>query len=234
MRLLVISDIHANLEALRAIDEPCDAVLCLGDIVDYGPDPVACINHLRELKPQRIRGNHDNAVAHRVDCGCNEEYLHLSVATRKYMWQVMGQEHIDYVGGPGLSREFEAGGRSVLAVHAAPSDYLFKYLTPETPDDEIAAELERSGADIVLVGHSHKPFIRKAAGKTLVNVGSVGQPRDGIPKASYAVLDNGGVELKRVGYDIEATVAGVMGLPLEEKVREDLAYILRHARMPRE
>lgn len=234
MRLLVISDIHANIEALRAIDEPHDAVLCLGDIVDYGPDPVACIDYLKKLRPHRIRGNHDNAVAHRVDCGCNEEYRHLSETTRGYMWRVLDAEQIFYVGSPELRLEMETGGRRLFAVHAAPSDYLFKYLTPETTDAEITAELERVDADIVFVGHSHRPFIRRVGEKTLVNVGSAGQPRDGIPKASYAVLDSGGVELKRVDYDIDATVARVMALPLEEKVREELAYILRHAKMPGE
>lgn len=232
MRLLVISDIHANIEALSAIDEPHDAVLCLGDIVDYGPDPAACIDFLRERRVKRVRGNHDNAVAFRVDCGCGEDYRHLSEATRSYMWTVLDQNHIAYLGGQELSLDLNAGGRRIFAVHAAPSDYLYKYLTPETPDAEIAAELERVDADIVFVGHSHRPFIRRAGGRMLVNVGSVGQPRDGIPKASYAVLNNGGVELKRVDYDVGKTAAKVMALPLEEDIREHLAYILRHAKMP--
>ena len=211
MRALVISDIHANIDALRAIDEPCDAVVCLGDIVDYGPEPVACIDYLRNLTVPllRVRGNHDNAVAFRVDCACGQAFKHLSILTREYMWQVLDREQLEWIGEPGTSLDTRVSSdSSIYATHAAPSDNLFRYLVPETGDEDLASELKQlAGTDIVLTGHTHKPFIREIDGKLMVNVGSVGQPRDGIARASYAIIEGEQVELKRVDYDVAAAVA---------------------------
>lgn len=232
MRYLVISDIHANPDALMAIDEPHDAIICLGDLVDYGPDPQACIDYLRHGQVQRVRGNHDNAVAFRMDCQCGAAFRHLSEETREYMWSILSQEELGYLGDAATSLQLKSGGRPVYAVHAAPSDHLFKYLTPDTPAAELAEEMELVAADIVLTGHSHRPFIREFGERLLVNVGSVGQPRDGIPRASYAVLENGSVELKRVDYDVAAAASKVRGMPLPEKSIEQLVFILEHAGAP--
>jgi putative phosphoesterase len=232
MRVLVISDIHGNLDALSAIDEPCDRVICLGDLVDYGPEPAACIESLRSRGLDRVRGNHDNAVAFRVDCGCGEAFKHLSVATREYMWQVLDEDTLAWLGAAPTSLQAEIDGRRILAVHAAPSDHMFKYLTPDTPDRELAEEASLVDADIILTGHSHRPFQRRFGDKLLVNVGSVGQPRDGIPRVSYAVIEDGGIELKRVDYDVGSAMAKIRKLPLKELVRDQLAYILEHAGTP--
>ncbi|MHB1325357.1 MAG: metallophosphoesterase family protein [Thermoleophilia bacterium] len=234
MRTLVISDIHGNIDALRAIDEPCDRVVCLGDIVDYGPEPAACIDYLRNLTVPllRVRGNHDNAVAFRVDCACGEAFKHLSLLTREYMWQVLDREQLEWIGEPETSLKLESGGSSIYATHAAPSDNLFRYLTPETGDEELALELKTASADIVLTGHTHKPFIRKIDGRLMVNVGSVGQPRDGIPRASYAIIEDGRVELKRVDYDLAAAVARLRAIPLDPAAIGELVYILEHADTP--
>lgn len=234
MRYLVLSDIHANPDALEAIDEPHDAVICLGDIVDYGPAPSPCIDFFRGRNVHRVRGNHDNAVAFRVDCACGEAFRHLSVETREYMWQVLSNEELRFLGEAETGLMLESGGRPVLAVHAAPSDHLFKYLTPETPVEELAEEMESVSADIVLTGHSHKPFAREFGERLLVNVGSVGQPRDGIAEASYAVLENGRVELKRVAYDVEAAIGKLEALPYGERTKSQLMYILQNANAPPE
>lgn len=234
MRTLVISDIHGNIDALRAIDEPCDNVICLGDIVDYGPEPVACIDWLTSLQVplMRVRGNHDNAVAFRIDCGCGQAFLHLSILTRELMWKVLDEKQLEWVGAPDTSAGLELDGRHIYATHAAPSDNLFKYLVPETSDEDLAAELELAGADIVLTGHTHKPFMRELNGRLMVNVGSVGQPRDGIPKASYAIIEGERVELKRVDYDVATAVARLHALPLGAGAIRKLAYILEHAEAP--
>lgn len=234
MITLVISDIHANIDALRAIDEPCDQIVCLGDIVDYGPEPAACMDYLQQLSVPllRVRGNHDNAVAFRVDCACGEAFRHLSVLTREYMWQVLDQKQLEWIGEPETSLMLESGGRSIYATHAAPSDNLFRYLTPETGDEDLALELETAGADIVLTGHTHKPFIREIDDRLMVNVGSVGQPRDGIPRVSYAIIEDGRVELKRADYDIAAAVARLRALPLDTATIGELVYILEHADTP--
>lgn len=232
MRILVLSDIHGNIDALEAIDETHDRILFLGDVVDYGPDPIACIDFLKQNNALRVRGNHDNAVANRVDCGCGEAFRHLSVLTRQYMWQILGEEQLQWLGAADTFLEMWQTDRSVYATHAAPSDNLFKYLPPDTPDEELELEGVVAGADIVLTGHTHKPFAREAGGRLIVNVGSVGQPRDCIPRASYAIIERGQVELKRVDYDVERAAARVMALPIDAIAREQLAYILRNAQEP--
>lgn len=232
MRILVLSDIHGNIDALEAIDEPCDRILFLGDAVDYGPDPIACIEYLAERDALRVRGNHDNAVAHKVDCGCGEAFKHLSVITREYMWQILSPGQLEWLGEADTSLELWQTGKSVYATHAAPSDNLFKYLPPDIMDEELELESVVAGADIILTGHTHKPFARTAGDWLFVNVGSVGQPRDGIPRASYAIIENGQVELKRVDYDVERAVGRLKQLPIDHGAIEQLAYILEHALTP--
>lgn len=232
MRILVLSDIHGNIDALEAIDEPYDRILFLGDVVDYGPAPAACIEFLAEHNALRVRGNHDNAVAFRIDCGCGEAFRHLSMITREYMWQSLSPAQLEWVGAPGTSIELRQGNRSIYATHAAPSDNLFKYLTPGTPDAELAAEVKAAGTDIVLTGHTHMPFQREVGGRLIVNAGSVGQPRDGIPRAGYAIVEDGEVELKRVDYDIERAVHRLKQLPIDTSAIEQLAYILEQATTP--
>ncbi|MHB8858514.1 MAG: metallophosphoesterase family protein [Thermoleophilia bacterium] len=231
MRVLVISDIHANIDALEAIDEKYDRLLCLGDIVDYGPEPVACLEALQGPM-LRVRGNHDNAVAFHTDCGCGEAFRHLSVETRQYMWQVLGERQTSWLGEAEPLLETMIDGKRIYAVHAAPSDPLFKYLPPDTPEEELLQEASLADADIILMGHTHKPFLRQAGDKLMVNAGSVGQPRDGIPRASYAIIEDGRVSLHRTEYDIERAVARIRELPLDELAREQLAYILVHATSP--
>lgn len=231
----MLSDIHGNIDALRAIEEPCDSIIFLGDMVDYGPEPAACMELLKDRggeKLLRARGNHDNAVAFRVDCACGEAFKHLSVATREYMWEILDDQQLKWLAEPATSLEMEIDGQRIFAVHAAPSDHMFKYLRPGTPEEELSGEAALVDADIILTGHSHQPFLRDFGGKLLVNVGSVGQPRDGIPQASYAVIENGAVELKRIGYDVEAAVAKTRALPLDDLVKEQLAYILKNATEP--
>jgi len=180
----------------------------------------------------RVRGNHDNAVAFRMDCGCGEAFRHLSVATREYMWQVLRPEHLAWLGEPEPLLETIIDGRRIYAVHAAPSDPLFKYLPPDTPEAQLHQEAALADADIILMGHTHKPFLMEVDGKLLVNVGSVGQPRDGVPEVSYAVIEDGRVELRRVAYDVERAAARIRALPLDELVCEQLVYILEHASAP--
>ena len=144
MRTLVISDIHANIDALIAIEEPCDSVICLGDIVDYGPDPIACIDYLRKLDVPliRVRGNHDNAVAFRVDCACDGAFKHLSTLTREYMWQVLDRDRIDWTGRPETSATLDLDNRKGRATQGRHCDSHLRYDAPETGDAELDTGLK--------------------------------------------------------------------------------------------
>ena len=98
MKLLLIADIHANYEAFQAVLEvPHDRAICLGDIVDYGPEPEKCIDFLQKKVIPTTRGNHDNSVAFKVDCQCGYKYKHLSIATREYTWKALDKYRIEYL-----------------------------------------------------------------------------------------------------------------------------------------
>lgn len=215
MRILLIADIHANYEALETVlDIPHDRAICLGDIVDYGPEPDKCIDLLRMKGIPVIRGNHDNAVAFKADCQCGYKYKHLSIATREYTWEILDRSGIEYLQKlPFLIRE-NIDGKSLYLTHASPRS-MFEYIKPETTDDKIQnminEAMEPVKAEFLVIGHSHIPMYRNLGALTIINPGSVGQPRDGDPRASCAIFDteNGKTEHLRLDYDIDSVCAKI-------------------------
>jgi diadenosine tetraphosphatase ApaH/serine/threonine PP2A family protein phosphatase len=112
-------------------------------------------------------------------------------------------------------------------MHASPADHLFSYrLTPDLADDELKKEVEGVRADVLLVGHTLLPMSRGAWTKVILNPGSIGQPLDGDPRASYAVIQDGVAEIRRVAYDIKATVTGIQDMGLASDVAKALIEIL--------
>ncbi len=244
MRFLFISDIHANPYALRAVldDTPShDEVVVLGDLVDYGPRPGEVVDDVRSMGAKVVRGNHDEAVAKGIDCGCGPATHHLSVLTRERIsYGTLSKADIRWL--DTLPYELDLGWGH--AVHAAPSNKLYSYLYPWMSNEEICKELvtgpkrpaSRGCAGVrgtYLVGHTHHQFIRRLPGLALIiNPGSVGQPRDWDPRASYALIevdgeDIVGVELRRVRYDIEAVIKDLRILLGEGKEFEELAQIYK-------
>lgn len=206
MKLLIISDIHGNIEALDAVlDVEHDAVVCLGDLVDYGPAPAECIDRIRQAGIYTIMGNHDNAVAYKVDCECGSTYKHLSIATREYTWEQLDDSHIEYLRGLRANMDMTFKNAIVHFTHGSPRS-MYEYILPETPDDEILEMIQNMHADVIVVGHSHIPFVRKVDGVTIINPGSVGQSRDKDTRASCAVFDTEtqAVEIIRCEYDIDS------------------------------
>jgi predicted phosphodiesterase len=144
MRLLLISDIHANLEALETVLEiPHDKAICLGDIVDYGPEPDKCIDLLRKKAIPTIRGNHDNAVAFKVDCQCGYKYKHLSIATREYTWDILDKNRMEYLEKLPLLIRKKIDGKKLYLTHASPHS-MFEYLKPETPNEELQSMINEA------------------------------------------------------------------------------------------
>lgn len=226
-----MSDIHANLNALDAVREKADMVFCLGDIVNYGPYPKACIERIKGLTDKIIRGNHDNAVGRNVDCGCSVKYKELSDAGKVFTESVLHDFEKSFLGNLPITLQAEAGGTRFLLSHGSPSGDIYKYLKPDVPDKELEDRIKGINADIIFIGHTHFPMIRKIKGITIVNPGSVGQPRDGIPKASYAIWEDGRIEIKRVTYDIEATIKGLRETSIPLQQVEIHAKILRKGGM---
>ena len=230
MRILVISDLHANLAALEAVtEEPFDCLICLGDLVGYGPAPNEVIRFVKEHAFVAIRGNHDNALALDVDCQCAPPNKALAEATLAYHRTILEGENLEWLRTLPTSAEFKVDGYRFAAVHATPRDQLYGYeITPDLPDDQLRGEIEGVKADFILLGHTHRPMVRGIGSRVVVNPGSVGQPRDGIPEASYAIIEDGTVELKRCTYDLRRTVAALRNLPLSREVIDQLVLLLEH------
>jgi diadenosine tetraphosphatase ApaH/serine/threonine PP2A family protein phosphatase len=230
MRYAVLSDIHGNLEALRAVLAACagevDGLLCLGDVVGYGADPGACLELIAERGTALVAGNHEHGVTGQLDLAWFNPAARTAVT-----WTAtqLDTDHRRYL--RGLPLTTEVGGATLA--HGSPlHPEEWSYLT--TPQDGFGAFAGFQGR-LCFVGHSHRPghwsigsagphaasgaaTVRLDAGRRyIINVGSVGQPRDRDPRACFAVWDSAArsVVLRRVAYDVEAARAKIVraGLP---------------------
>ena len=232
----IISDIHGNLEALDAVladAQACGAtdIYCLGDIVGYGPDPIACVQRAMSW-PVVLMGNFDQAAISNSDLDG-----WTALAAKKTIMQFrrsLKQQKLEASVGAfllDLPRTFSDA--EAFYVHGTPRDPVYEYLFPEeiyVPEkmDDIAEGFDR----LCFCGHTHLPgiFFRDQAGKwnymtpeecdhqyvvgegkTICNVGSVGQPRDADPRSSYVLLDDGKITFRRVDYDIDQTITKIKG-----------------------
>jgi putative phosphoesterase len=229
VRILVVSDIHANWPALAAIDEPHDVCLMLGDLVDYGPDPAECVRWAMENVDYAIRGNHDHGVAQNVSVTGDYGYRYLTRVSRPLQWAALGAEERLYLLRLPLTQRALLDGKRFLLVHGTPRDPLDEYLmrNPEVWERRV----ESVDADIICVGHSHQQFNLRAGSKVVLNPGSVGQPRDGDPRAAYAIIEDGRIELKRIPYPVEETVERIQRTQLPEPAKRILAESLRQGRL---
>jgi putative phosphoesterase len=230
MRILVVSDIHANWPALAAIEEPHDVCLCLGDLVDYGPDPTLCVRWAMDHADYAIRGNHDHGVAQGVEVTGEHGYRYLTRVSRPLMWDALGPEERRYLLQLPLTQRITLDGQRFLLVHGTPRDPLDEYLLKDR--DTWARQLQNIDADIVCVGHSHMQFQLQIDKVVVLNPGSVGLPRDGNPRAAYAVIEDGKIELKRVAYPVEETIARIESSALPERAKQMFSHCLRNGRLP--
>ena len=240
MRTLVLSDIHANLVALEAVLAAAgqyDRIWFLGDLVGYGPNPNECVERLRDLEPLALSGNHDWAVLDKLD---TEEFN--DDARRLVNWtrRELTDENLAYL-------------ESLPPLHVAPP-FTLAHASPRHPVWEYILDLQTAldnfdyfETSICLVGHSHIPalflFDETAAelnfylvgdgervdlsqGRIILNPGSVGQPRDGDPRASFAILDNEAQTwtLQRVPYDIAETQRRMRAHKLPARLVERLEF----------
>jgi len=230
MRILVVSDIHANWAALAAIDEPHDVCLCLGDLVDYGPDPSRCVRWAMEHAAHAVRGNHDHGVAQGIPVTGETGFRYLTRVTRPHMWDALDADERKWLLQLPVTQRVTLGDKRFLLVHATPRDPLDEYLLRD--ESAWARRLENVEADIVCVGHSHMQFKLKVGGKIVLNPGSVGLPRDGDPRAAYAVIDDDRIELKRIAYPVEETLARINAAPWPQRAKEMMTHVLQVGRLP--
>ncbi len=230
MKIAILSDIHGNLEALRSVAESWDELWVLGDLVNYGPDPCAVVDFVRTNANVVVRGNHDHAIGAGADPRCSSAFREMAQAMKAYTESVLTDEQKAYLRQLPLTAQREAGGQRFVLCHAAPSDPLFRYGPADpafwTPE---AAEVN---ADVLLVGHTHLPFILDLGARRVVNPGSVGQPKHGAPAACYAVWEDGAISLRSCRYPVEETVRKVLALPIDMCVRRQLAEVLATGAVP--
>lgn len=230
MRILVLADIHSNWPALSAIRERFDACLFAGDLVDYGTDPLPCIRWVQQCATAAVRGNHDHAVAQRVAPQDGNGFRALTAATRPMHWELLGRDEMQFLTELPVTCDVVLGGLRFHLVHGTPRDPLDEYLTDDPRGWR--QRLESVEADFVCVGHTHAPFHLDLGRLQVVNPGSVGQPRDGDPRCSYAIIEDGRVELHRQEYDVEATLEHMRASGLTGDVLEMAEHTLRHGSAP--
>jgi diadenosine tetraphosphatase ApaH/serine/threonine PP2A family protein phosphatase len=232
VRVAVVSDIHGNLHALEAVladmlREAPDEVWCLGDIVGYGPRPNECCSLVRADTALSLCGNHDLAVVGELD-----EWEFRGEAGRAVRWtrSVLEREHADWL------RSLAPSGQRdrVQLFHGSPRDPVWDYVLS---DEVAAASFQATVAPIVLVGHSHVALalalesgeltgglapdgtvLELDGRRVLLNPGSVGQPRDGDPRAAWLLLDLGGgtATFHRTAYPTAQTQAEIREADLPE------------------
>jgi putative phosphoesterase len=233
-RIAVITDIHANLPALEAalawIDEhEIDSVYCGGDLVGYGPRPNEVCGLISDGEIPTIYGNYDWAIARdEQDCRCayvdkhDREIGQLSV---NWTLEHTDRRAKDFMFELPFDLRFELGGKRVRLVHGSPrkvNEYLFEG-KPARTFERIAAGAD---CDVLVFGHTHKPWVREYAGVLFVNCGSVGKPKDGDPRAGFAVLEStdGRVEvvLPRVDYPAAEVAAEMRAVGLPDELADRL------------
>ena len=238
MRYALISDVHANLEALEAVFADIDrrpdvaGTYHLGDLVGYSSNPNEVVALMNERAVPGVAGNYDSTVALGYKhCGCRsenprqEELAHVSFswtcaattdASKRRLAALPYRLDLRPRGG-------HVAGPRVTLIHAHPSNALV-YVTEDRSDDFLRKMANQAGlesGDVLCFGHTHKPWHRAVDGMHFVNTGSVGRPKDGDWRAGYVLLDAGEddvrVEFVRVAYDIDRATAGVRqaGLPEE-------------------
>jgi predicted phosphodiesterase len=230
VKILIISDAHGNAEALNALTESYDELWVLGDLVDYGPEPEEVIQEVRQRAALIVRGNHDHAVGHDVDPRCAPPFRAMAEATRRHAIKTLSDEDKQFLRDLPLTASVERDGRRCFLRHATPSDPLFAYCPPDSP--AWVQECASVDADIMLVGHTHLPFVRSVGTRTVVNPGSLGQPKEGGPDASYAMWQDGEVTLRKVPYPVDRTVAKIKALPLPAGIAVALEHLLRTGSPP--
>lgn len=249
MKYALISDIHANLPALEAVMADIDrrpevsATYHLGDLVGYAPWPNETVDLLRARGIAGVAGNYDSTVGTDYKhCGCRyedprqEELSHVSYGwTREHVSPATKQFlaglpfRIDL-----LPRGGHLAGPRVVLVHGTPTLNTL-YWTADRPDDfclKMAAHAGAKSGDVIAFGHTHIPWQREVQGIHFVNIGSVGRPKDGDPRAGYVLLDVGSglvhAEVVRVEYDLKRAMDAIR----KSDLPDDFAEYLRTGGRP--
>jgi len=215
-RIAVLSDVHANLEALEAVLRDAGELdlYCLGDLVDYGADPNEVVMILKERGARTVMGNHDQAAVTGDTSLFNARAAMSSQWTRKELTT----GNMDFLRNLPQELRVPFEGHPAFFAHGSPDDTLWEYVDPRTHSDLFAHYLDKTRVKLIGLGHTHIPYVWNEEGRVVFNPGSVGQPRDGDWRASFAILSADGpeirVEIRRVEYDVKKAASKIMGAGL--------------------
>jgi len=230
VKVVIISDIHANFAALSALPESYDEIWVLGDLVNYGPRPAEVVDWVRAHTDVVVCGNHDHAVGSACDPLASPRFREMAHATQRVSEFLLTPPQKHYLKTLPIRTELRREETLFYLCHAVPSGPLYTYCPADS--NRWAKECRKIRADILLVGHTHIPSIRCVGKCTVVNPGSLGQPKTGSPEACYAVWENGDIELKTYAYPVEQTVSDIRRLALPPGIRDDLIHVLRKGQAP--
>lgn len=221
-RIAVFSDIHANLPALSAVMADMDKKgleqrYCLGDLVGYGTFPNEVIQVIRDRDIPTVMGNYDQGVGNSSDeCGCAYKTIEEEALGKRSIGWSNAQttdENKAFLRTLLPQISLQLGELKILLAHGSPRK-INEYLYEDRPDAGLERILDGVNADVLVVGHTHKPYHRVLpSGRHVINEGSVGKPKDGDPRAAYVILSADGkdlqVEFVRVPYDVEQTATAI-------------------------
>jgi putative phosphoesterase len=240
MRLAILSDVHANLPALEAVladiaATGVDARYALGDLVGYAPWPNEVLERLAAEGFPVVMGNYDDGTAYvRDECGCAyTDPFEEALGDRSFAWTKANVTDANKAWLRTLHPQirFEADGHRFLLVHGSPRR-INEYLYEDRLESSFARIAAGADADVIVCGHTHRPYDKTVAGVRFINVGSAGKPKDGDPRGCWALIETGAggvtVEFRRVDYDVERAAAAILAsdLPAEfaEELREARGY----------
>jgi protein phosphatase len=224
MKLLVISDVHGNFDALKALSdrESYDKMVFLGDAVDYGPEPGQVLDFLKSNSDVNIMGNHDNAVLTGSSCNCSFDMLELSDYTRENItMKLLSKSDMDFMKTFHINYELDVGNGKAYLVHASPYNNLDGYLFANEAEKVFRDKQFFDKYRYIMVGHTHFMMIYR---NKIINPGSAGQPRDFSGKPSYAVIDteNDTIIMKKFSYDSDHMLSKLKLLIKDENIYEKL------------
>jgi putative phosphoesterase len=234
MRIGIISDIHGNMTALDAVladlqTRRVEATYCLGDLVGYTAHPNEVTERIRAAGIPTIVGNYDDGVGfERDECGCAyTNPIDKALGDQSLAWTkaTVTAENKAFLRTLVPEIRFEADGRRILLVHGSPRR-MNEYLFEDRPVSSFQRLAASSQADIIVFGHTHKPYTKRVDDVLFVNAGSVGKPKDGDWRACYIVLDPSDlanpVEFIRVPYDVAVEAAAIRASDLPDKFAVDI------------
>jgi putative phosphoesterase len=230
MRIAIISDIHGNRPALDAVlaavtEQRPDALYCLGDLVGYGASPNEVSECIRAAGMPTIMGNYDDGVGFdRDECGCAyRDPIDKELGDRSLAWTKAHttEENKAFLRTLLPELRFETDGKRVLLVHGSPRR-MNEYLFEDRPVSSFQRLAASSNADVIVFGHTHKPYEKTVDGVLFVNAGSVGKPKDLDWRACWVMLDAATPTLHRVSYDVAQAAAAIRSTELPHEFAADI------------